>query len=857
MKNIITALLQHPVAAVCAMAIVLGAIGGGFFNGRDGKIPLSFEERQWLERHPVIRLGATPSTRPLEYFGEKAEYKGMVADYMDLLEKRLGIQFQAVESTNLEKLLKMAENREVDIIASFRANPVKIDFMRCTRPYLELPTVILVNKNMKQFLRLEDMSDMDLALPKDYAVIDYVRKYYPDIHIQPVYNYLAGLLHISFNEIDATIISLPQASYFIEEKGITNLRVAGHTEYRIYNRIATRSDWPMLNDILQKGLDSITEQERGQIYRKWVTLDQHYLSFLLHNKQFWGYLGGATLLVFLFIVSIVSWNRTLHRRVNERTLALKQELDERMRLLAAIEQAQDGIFILDTKGLVEYINPSFAGMSGYTLEELKGGHIAVIRSDKHSPDFFRNIWEVLGRGEVWKGQTIYRRKDGTLYEVDLIISPLYNSANELTGYVEVARDITKRLQMEKQLRQRQKLEELGTLAGGIAHDFNNILAAIQGYAELSLPKVDERSRAHANLENIRNAAARGKEMVHQILVFSRRREPEKSLIQLAPLVREVVDFLQTSLPSTIAVHQDIEAEDASVMGDSGQMHQVLTNLGTNAAYAMQKEGGVLRISLTQIELEKDASGSAGALQPGSYYRLRVSDTGEGIPEDVISRIFDPFFTTKPRGKGTGMGLSMAHGIVGSMGGEITVESKPNKGTTFDIHLPKAHGSLQAPAGKKGETIMGSGHILFVDDEEDMVNVGRQMLCDLGYTVTGVNDSLHAMDLFRQSPAAFDLLITDQTMPLLTGNRLAKDAHAIRPDLPIILCTGFAAALQHLRPEEHGIRAILFKPFTMAELSKTIARVLAPDISDTRKPGNKKSPRAADREDKKGRTALAG
>ncbi|QJB57377.1 transporter substrate-binding domain-containing protein [Pseudodesulfovibrio sp. zrk46] len=823
MINIFTKEPKHLlITAVATILLVLTA--AWYFYAPRTDLKLTSEEKAWLAQHRVIRLGATPSTRPLEYFGEKAEYMGMVADYMALLEDRLGIRFEVQESTNLKKLLKMAEDRKLDVIASFRANPADIDYMLFSRPYLEMPTVILVNKNQKEFLRLEDMSDMDLALPKSYAVIDYVRKYYPKIHIQPVYNYLAALLHVSFDEIDATIISLPQASYFIEEKGITNLRVAGHTNYKIYSRIASRSDWPILNSILQKGVDSITENEHNAIYRKWVTLDQHYISFLLHNKQFWGYLGGGILLIILFIISIIYWNRTLHRRVNERTLELRQELEARMRLLAAIEQAQDGIFILDTQGMVEYINPSFAKMTGYVLDELKGRHIEIIRSDKHSPEFFHEIWETLTRGDVWEGHTIYSRKDNTLFEVDLIVSPLHNSAGELTGYVEVARDVTERNQMEKQLRQSQKLEELGTLAGGIAHDFNNIIGAIQGYAELALPSVELESRAHVNLKNILNAASRAKEMVHQILIFSRRKEPEKRLISLPPLMREVVNFLKTSLPSTIDVRLTLGTEEASVMGDPTQIHQVITNLGTNAAYAMQDEGGTLSITLDRMTMEQDGLTVSSNLKAGTYLRLRVIDTGNGIPEDVMSRIFDPFFTTKPQGKGTGMGLSMVHGIVGSLNGEITVTSS-DKGTTFTILLPEALGKPQVQTVTASKMITGQGRILLVDDEIDMVQVGEQMLNNLGYTVTGVSDSLDAVDIFRRAPQDFDLIITDQTMPHLTGDRLAKAVHVMRPDLPIILCTGFSASLKNIKKGEHGIRDILMKPFSMAELSEAVAKSL--------------------------------
>ncbi|GAB7024166.1 ATP-binding protein [Salidesulfovibrio brasiliensis] len=825
MNSMTRALWRHPVRLTLAICLLVFGVTAAVFwytPGRDLK--LTAEEREWLSNHRTIRLGVTPSTRPLEFFGGKAEYKGMVADYMHILSDRLGVRFEVVETTNLKKLLHMAEDREVDVIAAFWANPATIKYMRFTRPYLVIPTVILVNKNQKEYLQLKDMSDMDLALPKSNAVIDYVRKYYPRIHIQPVYNYLAALLHVSFDEIDATIISLPQASYFIEEKGITNLRVAGHTDYKIYHRIATRSDWPILNSIMQKGLDSITQTERDAIYRKWVTLDQHYISFLLQNKHFWFYFGGATLFIILFVAFIISWNRTLQKRVSEKTRELKDELNARVRLMTAIEQAQDGIFIISTDGIMEYMNPSFERMSGYALEELEGKHVSVIRSDRQSTEFFEELWKDLIRGDVWRGQTTYRSKSGHDYEVDLSISPIHDNTGKMTGYVEVARDITEQLQMEKQLRQSQKLEELGTLAGGIAHDFNNILAAILGYAELAQPTLEPGTRGYDNLDRIIHSAKRAKEMVHQILVFSRRRKPDKARVDMVPLLNEVGQFLEVSLPSTIEVRSDIAVSSGWVIGDSSQIHQVVTNLGTNAAYAMSENGGTLTISLDRAHIEQAVLLHGGRLEPGDYLRLTVADTGTGIPEEVMGRIFDPFFTTKPQTKGTGLGLSMVHGIVGSMHGGIDVKSTLDEGTIFHIYLPESEGTAPRVEFEEGDVVTGKGRILLVDDEEDMVAVGTQMLTDLGYAVQGVQDSNEALELFRSSPDSFDLLITDQTMPRMTGDRLAKAVHEIRPELPVILCTGYSASLDNLRPGEAGIRSVLMKPFEMAKLSRVVGKV---------------------------------
>lgn len=813
------------IMALTAVIAFVTLAGIWFVRPTASNLSLTYEEWEWLARNPRIRLGVTPSTRPLEYFGTKAEYKGMVADYIHLLSSRLGVEFEVVETVNLKKLLAKAENREVDMVAAFWANPANIDYMLFTRPYQVIPTVIVVNKNTDRYLELEDMAGMDLALPKSNAVIDYVSKNYPQIHIQPVYNYLAALLHVSFDEIDGTIISLPQASYFIEEKGITNLRVAGHTDYKIYNRIATRSDWPILNSIMQKGLDSISDAEHDRIYRKWITIEQHYISFLLHNKQFWGYLGGGILAVILFIVSIIYWNRTLHKRVHESTKELKKQLDTRVRLMTAVEQSQDGIFIVNTDKVVEYVNPSFEDMSGYAKEELVGGHISVIRSNSREADFYRKIWDLLHQGEVWRGQTTHRDKEGQDYEVDLSISPIYDDESHVTGYVGVARDITERLRMEKQLRQRQKLEELGTLAGGIAHDFNNILAAILGYAELTLPSLEEGSRGHSNVERIQGVARRAKDMVNQILVFSRRRKPTLSRVDMVSLLKEVVNFLRISLPSSIEIRSELNISGACTMGNSTQIHQMITNLGTNAAYAMAQEGGVLTVGMDRVRLDTPTMLTSGQVDSGEYVKITVQDTGTGIPEDVISRIFDPFFTTKPQSEGTGLGLSMVHGTVMSMQGGIDVSSKEMQGTLFTIYLPLEAGSSCAESESKPELVRGKGRVLLVDDEPDMVCVGEQMLTGLGYSVVGMTDSRAALELFRSDPGAFDLLVTDQTMPHLNGDQLVRAIHKERPDLPVILCTGYATPLSTIANQDVVFKSVLIKPFEMSDLSLAVVKAL--------------------------------
>jgi CheY-like chemotaxis protein/two-component sensor histidine kinase len=313
-------------------------------------------------------------------------------------------------------------------------------------------------------------------------------------------------------------------------------------------------------------------------------------------------------------------------------------------------------------------------------------------------------------------------------------------------------------------------------------------------------------------------------MVNQILVFSRRREPERRRVELEPLIHEVLNLLRTSLPSTITIEADLQA-NGTLMADPSQIHQIIMNLGTNAAYAMRESGGVLQVSTRYRDLTERDIAPTSQLHPGRYIQLEVADSGSGVPSELLNRIFDPFFTTKPQGEGTGMGLAMVHGIVGSMGGEITARSELGEGATFTLLLPLAGKAKQEEAGEEEAAVTGQGRILLVDDEEDLVAINTQLLEDLGYKVTGLTDSRTALKAVASTPDAFDLIVTDQTMPGLTGAKLAEAVYAIRPDLPVILCTGYSEVLRSIREGQHGIRKIMLKPFELAEFSRIVREVL--------------------------------
>ena len=390
--------------------------------------------------------------------------------------------------------------------------------------------------------------------------------------------------------------------------------------------------------------------------------------------------------------------------------------------------------------------------------------------------------------------------------------------------LELEKVIEERKKTEMQFRQAQKMEAMGTLAGGIAHDFNNILSSILGFTELAQMQVPEDHEIQSDLAEILHAGNRAKDLVQQILTFSRKTNLELKPVQVKLVVQEALRLLRASIPTTIDIRKKVENQSL-VMGDPTQIHQVLMNLCTNAAHAMQETGGELYVDLSDAEIDHAFADEHPGLKPGPHLKLTVSDTGCGIPPHIVHQIFDPFFTTKTKGEGTGMGLSVVHGIVTGHGGAVTVYSEPNKGTIFNLFFPVIEriGPIREIDDKP--IPKGTERVLFVDDESTIVKLGQQVLESLGYTVFACSDSMEALEHIRRDPQAFDLLVTDMTMPHMTGDVLARRAMQIRPDLPVILCTGFSSRIDENKAFEMGIHAFVSKPILRAALARTIRKVL--------------------------------
>lgn len=393
------------------------------------------------------------------------------------------------------------------------------------------------------------------------------------------------------------------------------------------------------------------------------------------------------------------------------------------------------------------------------------------------------------------------------------------------AYDKLVEESRERERLNEQLRQAHKMEAIGILAGGIAHDFNNMLAAIIGFTELSIDDAPEGSQLKRHMNNVLKAGIRGRDLVKQILTFSYKSDLKRAPLHLTPVISEAFKLLTSSLPTTIIMELETHATSDIILAESTEITQLLMNLGTNAAYAMRETGGLLEISLRDVEFHPDNQPPHPDLAPGAYVELSVKDTGPGMDAETKNRIFEPFFTTKERGRGTGLGLAVVHGIAQSLGGAITVSSEPGRGSTFTMFLPKVTHEEKAQPEMAGEIAGGKECVLFVDDDELLVEVAKETLGRLGYEVVATSDSSEALSIFSAWPDRFHCVITDYMMPKANGVSLARELIKIRSNIPIILCTGYTEMISRDQARALGIREFVMKPLVKREIAETIRRVL--------------------------------
>ncbi len=696
---------------------VLGVVAFCLSGCRQRPDFLTAGEQSWLENNlPRIRVVQFDSSPPLEFFNKGGVWDGISADFIDLIESKLGVRFQPLPlpaSWVFSDSIKLMQ-KVIVIKCNFQNTEERTPYLNFTSPYIDFPHAIITRRDFKGDLLLERMAGMKISVVQDFAIQHFIQKKYPDLPLDLVSNEIEGLEKVSRHQSDAMICNLATANYLIEKFRLTNLRMAGTAGPSNQLCFATNANAPQINRILDKALAQITLRERRAVFGKWFSLSHG--SFLF-NRIFLYVLSTIGILVFVSGGFVFLWNRVLKRQVSQRTRQLEGELCE-------------------------------------------------------------------------------RRK------------------------------------MEHRLLQTQKMEALGTFAGGIAHDFNNTLGTIIGYAEMmEMFDTQTGSRSEKRLTHILNAAYRGKGLVRQILTFCRRSEQEKLPVFINPIVRETLDFLRAGIPSTIEIVKTNSCGADAVYADPTHIHQLLMNLAANAVQAMGAKGGRLEVGLS--ETGAVPAGGYRILEPGSgpYILIRVSDTGCGMTPETLEHVFEPFYTTKKAGAGTGMGLSVVHGIVKDLGGTIRVETRLGAGSVFEVYLPRYSGDIARIEKQAAAGPLLRGAVLFVDDDQDQTDFVRDILSELGCEVKVSTSGFEALAIFRSDPGRYDLVITDQVMPQITGMELASKMLAIRPDVSIVLCSGYSPGLSAEDVSAAGMRTFVKKPLGAYDLIDIVRKYLPRASSD--------------------------
>jgi PAS domain S-box-containing protein len=508
-------------------------------------------------------------------------------------------------------------------------------------------------------------------------------------------------------------------------------------------------------------------------------------------------------------------------------LARAQLNQTQQRLSAAIEQAGEIVVITDLAGMIVYVNPAFERITGYSRHEALGKTPSLLKSGRQDDSVYQQLWSTITAGGIWRGHFVNRKKDGTLYTVNVAIAPVRDETRIIIGYVGVERDVTRELNLEEQLRQSQKMEAVGRLAGGVAHDFNNLLTVIDGYTDLLLDHhPDLADPARLDIEQIKRAGERAGNMTRQLLALSRKQLLKPTILDLNLVVADMDKLLRRLLGEDITIHTHLEPHLDRVKADRGQLEQVIMNLAINARDAMPG-GGQLTLETANVTLDEGYTSQRIGVEPGSYVFLAISDTGTGMDQEILSHIFEPFFTTKEQGKGTGLGLATVHGIIKQSGGHIGVYSEPGQGTTFKIYLPRLHEEPERVEIQPVQLALPHGEetILVVEDDVVVRDLASRVLQRSGYNVLEANNGGEALQIFEHNPNSIRLLLTDVVMPGMNGRTLVERLKILQPQLKIIYMSGYTDdAIIHHGVLEAGVNFIQ-KPFTAESLVRSVREAL--------------------------------
>ena len=591
-------------------------------------------------------------------------------------------------------------------------------------------------------------------------------------------------------------------------------------KYKQATSLLTSKDYEREKSIYASGMQKIKND---------LETKTHLLLDAQSKRAFWSVLVALTGIPLLLFIWITTYKK-IKSFIDKRKQIEEALRNSESKFRELVELSPIGLALCKMDGQLVSVNPAYAKIVGHSIDDALKLSYWDVTPESYAEDEKCQMDKITKTGRYGPYEKEYIHKDGHLVPVRLngmLVNRdgekfIWSSVEDITTLKEAEEDNYK---LSEQLRQSHKMEAIGTLAGGIAHDFNNLLGIILGYAELIRDNSPDNSSDKNNIEQVLIAGDRAKDLVSHILSFSRKENKKSSPVSIHLLVKESINLIRSTIPTTIEIKQNIDPQCGNILANSTQIQQVLMNLCTNAAQSMEENGGILQVELIPTKLTADDLGTEPDLKPGSYVRLSVKDNGIGIEQKDIDKIFDPYFTTKEIGKGSGMGLAVVIGIVKSYGGMITVDSKPGKGTIFYVYFPVIDKKVVTEMEKNEDLPMGIEKVLVVDDEESIADMTMRRLENLGYQVTSKTNSKEALELFRSQSDSFDIVISDQTMPELTGEELAKKLLEIRPNIPIIICTGYSSKMDEEKAKSIGISAFIMKPVDKGELAKTIRQVL--------------------------------
>ena len=807
-----------------SLLIIFIAFQVSVFAAAGGKDILSQEERQWLIKHDgKIRYAPLPHYPPIEFADSEGTHKGVTADYLRRIEQKLDFRFAKVQANSWNEIIEKAKQGEIDVIGSIQNTPERREYLRFTKSYLKIPNVIIVREKYHRPLTLEKMGGMKIVIVKGYASFRFIKNKHPELIIEAVSDDLTGLQMISFGRADAIITDLSVASYLIEQMKISNLRVAGTIDYAWNITFASRKDWPILNNILEKGLAAIDQKERQAIYRKWVPSGYEDMlprkKLILYFAIILSITGGGVAIFFL-------WNRMLKRQVLQKTVKLRHELNERKmaenellkseeRYRALFENTPIDTIFVDNEGKI--VTYKFAKNKSSGRLPKNGDVMYTDYAEKHQINMFKELMECIRTGEKKEFPEL-KYKERFLH---IRISPFSG------GAIITSIDLTEMKNLNDQYRQAQKMEAVGTLAGGVAHDFNNILTTIIGNAELALMDGGQDDSLREELEEIRKSGQRGASLTRQLLAFSRKQIIQPKIFDLNEQLTDLEKMVGRLIGEDIELLMIQGPGLWPVEADPGQMEQVVMNLVINAKDAMPM-GGKLTVETANVDLDEDYFHRHGIEEkPGSYVMLAISDTGCGMDKETREHIFEPFFTTKELGKGTGLGLSTVYGIVKQNDGSVWAYSEPGLGTTFKIYLPKTMGDVE-PEEKEKTPIAeldGSETVLIVEDDDSLRKLAQKTLQKHGYRVLAAENGENALRVSEEHEGSIQLMITDVVMPKIGGKEVAEQLHPIYPQMKVIYMSGYTDnSIAHYGVLEPGLNFI-GKPFSAKALARKVREVL--------------------------------